>query len=300
MNARKIIIICVAIFNVQLLSAQSLCEVTAPNIDVMSRPDTASLIVGHLNEHDIITVNNLSKGWATISYNEGTAYVLSNHIAPLDSNDSYYANLLANERIRVEKERQLLEKSRTDSIQKAHKQQQLVKKRTADSIKKANRNPAFIGFNVGLGGSFGKIQALSFSIGTDMAFSCNSKLAIGYFLSYETFTNLNAGILFVHGNYVTSDAFFWGLGLSHHFPYNKRHLHYQDILTYERTYYGNLFIARMGYKTSSLYYAVNLSVGSINIEDIGTHYYYYKDKVSTIGLNFSIGYKLKTKKSVKK
>lgn len=282
MNAKRILIIFMVVFNTLYLPAQSLCEVTAPNIDVMSRPDTTSLIVGHLNEHDIITVNNLSKGWATINYNNGTAYILSNYIAPLDENDSYFANLLANEKIRVKKEKQILEKNRTDSI------------------RKANRNPVFIGFNAGLGGSFGKIQALSFSIGTDMAFSCSNKLAIGYFLSYETFTNLNAGILFVHGNYVTSDAFFWGFGLSHHFSYYKRDLHYQDFLTYKRTYDGNLFIARVGYQTSSLYYAVNLSVGSINIEDVGNHNYHYKDKVSTVGLNISIGYKLKTKKSVKK
>lgn len=300
MNAKRILIIFMVVFNTLYLPAQSLCEVTAPNIDVMSRPDTTSLIVGHLNEHDIITVNNLSKGWATINYNNGTAYILSNYIAPLDENDSYFANLLANEKIRVKKEQQILEQNRTDSIQKAHKQQLLVKKRTADSIRKANRNPVFIGFNAGIGGTFGNVQSLDLSIGTDMAFSYSNRFAIGCFLSYETFTKINFGALFVNGNYDKGNAFFWGLGLSHRFPYHTRGIQYLDFLTYDRTYSGNQLIMRLGYKTSLLYYAVNLSIGYIEIEDEGNYGYHYNDNVSSIGLNFAIGFRLKTKKNIKK
>lgn len=305
MSARKIIIICVAIFNTLLLSAQSLCEVTAPNIDVMSRPDTASLIVGHLSEHDIITVKNISKGWATISYNERTAYVSSNYIAPLDSNDSYYANLLANERIKVEKEKQLLEKNRTDSIQKAHKQQQLVKKRAADSIRKANRNPAFIGFNAGLGGSFGKVmQSFDFSIGAEMAFSYSKKKAIGYFISYDTFTKINLGLLFIYGDYVKSNAIFWGVGYQRYMPQERNNLYYKNI-PYKRRYNGGGFVIRFGYKPqigdnllSRLYYTINLTIKNIDYEDVFEDKT-YNESASAVGTSISVGYKFNTKKKNK-
>ena len=127
-------------------------------------------------------------------------------------------------------------------------------------------NPLFLGVNAGISGTIGTIQSLDFALGADIAFSTTETFAWGFFAGYETPKKANIGLLFVHGNYVKSGAFFWGLGYSRVFKYEKE-LDYEGV-SFNREYKGYRLLLRFGFqKRSPLYYNITLSYGSLRRDD---------------------------------
>ena len=78
-------------------------------------------------------------------------------------------------------------------------------------IRKPHNGP-FIGLNAGVTGTMGGIKALDFNLGFDFALAPSKRFAWGLFAGYETLKKINAGLLFIHGNYGEGGAFFWGIG----------------------------------------------------------------------------------------
>ena len=164
-------------------------------------------------------------------------------------------------------------------------------------VVKKPRNAPFIGFNAGIGGSFGAITSLDGTVGADFAFAPSKKFAMGFFTGYETLTKFNLGLLFVHGDYSTQGAFLWGLGLSYMARY-KRTLTYADQ-SYERWYMNSArLLLRLGYMPKSpWYYNVTLSyTPEIGKEDLYPNgQYQWLGSKGMAGITVSVGYKLNIK-----
>ena len=168
-------------------------------------------------------------------------------------------------------------------------------------VVKKPRNAPFIGFTAGIGGTFGTITSLDGAVGADFAFAPSKKFAMGFFTGYETFTKINIGLLFVHGDYSTKGAFIWGLGYSRVLPYSKK-MTFANT-NYIRHYYdGDRFLMRLGYLPKSpWYFNVTLSYGALRSYDDYTNYdgyygdSYYFGRRTTVGVIASVGYKLNIK-----
>lgn len=154
-------------------------------------------------------------------------------------------------------------------------------------------NPLFLGVNAGINGTVGTIQSLDFTLGADIAFSKTETFAWGFFAGYETLKKANIGLLFVHGDYVKGSAFFWGLGYSLIFDYEKE-LDYEGV-SFNRDYEGYRLLLRLGFqKRSPLYYNITLSCGSLKRSDD----YYDPDGFSAKGIfgaAITVGYRFNTK-----
>lgn len=162
-------------------------------------------------------------------------------------------------------------------------------------VRKPHNDP-FVGFNAGIGGSFGAIYSPDLSLGTDIAFAPNKNFAMGFFAGYETLTKVNAGLLFVHGDYSSQGAFLWGFGTSLIGKYTRQLKYTNADQTYERRYYdGSRFLIRFGYmQKSPWYYNVTLSLGKVSRRDYypNGHTAYYRKRI--FGVMASIGYRLNT------
>lgn len=158
------------------------------------------------------------------------------------------------------------------------------------------RNKMLVGFNGGMGGTFGIIRSLDFTAGMDMAFSINKKFAIGYSLSYETLTKATFGLLFVHGDYSKGGCFLWGFGCYYDFGHFAKNVKFTDDTNVDisRKYDGNGLRLRLGFKASSqIYYGLNLSYGYLNILNIYDDEELSKQNGNTFGFNVTVGYLLK-------
>ena len=62
--------------------AQTLYKVTAERVNVRNKPSSQALIVGVVNKGDIISVSEISNGWATILFKDKTRYMDARYIEP--------------------------------------------------------------------------------------------------------------------------------------------------------------------------------------------------------------------------
>lgn len=162
-------------------------------------------------------------------------------------------------------------------------------------IRKPHNTP-FIGFNAGVTGTLGTIQALDFNIGADIAFAPSTRFAMGFFAGYETLKKVNVGLLFVHGNYSQGGAFFWGIGYTRIMSYTKD-MEYEGI-SYEREYNnGYRYILRLGFMPRSpLYYSLSIMFGSIKRTDHYPDYNYgYLGNAALYSFSVTVGYKLNSR-----
>lgn len=168
-----------------------------------------------------------------------------------------------------------------------------AKNKSAFSVKKKKpRNKNYIGLNLGVGTTYSDAyNSLDFSLGTDIAFSATNKFAMGIYASYASFTKMNTGLLFVHGDYAKKSAFFWGIGPSFSFPYSRKNLFDAPI---RRKYaFGVGASLRIGFMLKSNFYlGLNFSYFDGGFDD------YYRSRWVdwhscdnyTVGLTF--GYNL--------
>lgn len=62
--------------------AQTLYKVTAERVNVRNKPSSQALVVGVVNKGDIISVSEISNGWATILFKDKTRYMDARYIEP--------------------------------------------------------------------------------------------------------------------------------------------------------------------------------------------------------------------------
>lgn len=87
MKNHKILLFVLCLICTLPLHAQSYYEVKSKILDVLERPDLNAQVIGQLKEHDIVEVHATSGGWATIKYQERTAYVEEEGISFLYSEE---------------------------------------------------------------------------------------------------------------------------------------------------------------------------------------------------------------------
>lgn len=75
MKKIKFLLLCLVFFNSLYITSQVLYEVKEKDLDIMSRPDLNSEILGQLQENNIVEVYNISNGWARIKHNSSYAFV---------------------------------------------------------------------------------------------------------------------------------------------------------------------------------------------------------------------------------